>query len=290
MIHGFAGAPDRCDAARRDRAAGRRLRSDRRGQPAGRRTGKPSWPRRPSYEQIRVLVHEHRQRDWPTAGQILLEVAARSRPPEALLERSRSQVTDCYLAALRIGSAFSVTISFGPEPQSTRRHCALRARRLPPAPPPPATVGGGVLESSRRLGARVAGRPIGRARAGLRSRSASTAGSEGDERGTDRLALPPTRKSRCSRKSSAVRAAAFFAAASPVAAQYSCNPHIGASDSLNEERGPSPSCRSSSHRPATATPRATRRAAGHADRRPGRAGSRRRARSPPASRSAAPGR
>jgi hypothetical protein len=42
---------------------------------------------RPSYEQIRVLVHEHRRRALaPTAGQILLEVAARSRPPEALLE------------------------------------------------------------------------------------------------------------------------------------------------------------------------------------------------------------
>jgi hypothetical protein len=42
---------------------------------------------RPSYEQIRVLVHEHRRRGLaPTAGQILFEVAARSRPPEALLE------------------------------------------------------------------------------------------------------------------------------------------------------------------------------------------------------------
>ena len=42
---------------------------------------------RPSYEQIRILVHEHRRRGLaPTAGQILLEVAARSRPPEALLE------------------------------------------------------------------------------------------------------------------------------------------------------------------------------------------------------------
>jgi hypothetical protein len=42
---------------------------------------------RPSYEQTRVLVHEHRRRGLaPTAGQILLEVAARSRPPEALLE------------------------------------------------------------------------------------------------------------------------------------------------------------------------------------------------------------
>jgi hypothetical protein len=42
---------------------------------------------RPSYEQIRVLVHEHRRRGFaPTAGQILLDVAARSRPPDALLE------------------------------------------------------------------------------------------------------------------------------------------------------------------------------------------------------------
>jgi hypothetical protein len=42
---------------------------------------------RPSYEQIRVLVHEHRRRGLaPTAGQILLDVAGRSRPPEALLE------------------------------------------------------------------------------------------------------------------------------------------------------------------------------------------------------------
>jgi hypothetical protein len=42
---------------------------------------------RPSYEQIRVLVHEHRTRGLaPTAGQILLEVASRGRPPEALLE------------------------------------------------------------------------------------------------------------------------------------------------------------------------------------------------------------
>ena len=42
---------------------------------------------RPSYEQIRILVHEHRRRGLaPTAGQILFDVAARSRPPEALLE------------------------------------------------------------------------------------------------------------------------------------------------------------------------------------------------------------
>ena len=42
---------------------------------------------RPSYEQVRVLVHEHRRRGLaPTAGQILLDVWLRSRPPQALLE------------------------------------------------------------------------------------------------------------------------------------------------------------------------------------------------------------
>jgi hypothetical protein len=42
---------------------------------------------RPSYEQIRVLVHEHRHRGLtPTAGQVLLDVALKTRPPHALLE------------------------------------------------------------------------------------------------------------------------------------------------------------------------------------------------------------
>jgi hypothetical protein len=42
---------------------------------------------RPSYEQIRILVHEHRRRGLaPTAGQILLDVALKTRPPHALLE------------------------------------------------------------------------------------------------------------------------------------------------------------------------------------------------------------
>ena len=42
---------------------------------------------RPSYEQIRVLVHEHRRRGLaPTAGEILLAVASRGKPPEALLD------------------------------------------------------------------------------------------------------------------------------------------------------------------------------------------------------------
>lgn len=42
---------------------------------------------RPSYEQIRTLVHEHRHRGLaPTAGQILLDVALKTRPPHALLE------------------------------------------------------------------------------------------------------------------------------------------------------------------------------------------------------------
>jgi len=43
--------------------------------------------RRPSYEQVRVLIHEHRDTGLaPTAGQILLDVALRTRPPQALLE------------------------------------------------------------------------------------------------------------------------------------------------------------------------------------------------------------
>ena len=42
---------------------------------------------RPSYQQIRVLVHEHRRRGLaPTPGQILLDVALKTRPPHALLE------------------------------------------------------------------------------------------------------------------------------------------------------------------------------------------------------------
>jgi hypothetical protein len=42
---------------------------------------------RPSYQQIRLLVHEHRGRGLsPGAGEILLDVGARARPPEALLD------------------------------------------------------------------------------------------------------------------------------------------------------------------------------------------------------------
>ncbi|MGZ8781919.1 MAG: hypothetical protein ACXWZB_00290 [Gaiellaceae bacterium] len=42
---------------------------------------------RPSYQQVRLLVHEHRRRGLaPTAGQVLLDVALRTRPPHALLE------------------------------------------------------------------------------------------------------------------------------------------------------------------------------------------------------------
>ena len=42
---------------------------------------------RPSYEQVRVLVHEHRRIGLaPTAGQILLDVFLKTRPPHALLE------------------------------------------------------------------------------------------------------------------------------------------------------------------------------------------------------------
>ena len=42
---------------------------------------------RPSYEQVRTLVHEHRRQGLaPTAGQIVLDVALKRRPPHALLE------------------------------------------------------------------------------------------------------------------------------------------------------------------------------------------------------------
>ena len=42
---------------------------------------------RPSYEQVRKLVHEHRQRGLtPTAGGIVLDVALKKRPPYALLD------------------------------------------------------------------------------------------------------------------------------------------------------------------------------------------------------------
>ena len=42
---------------------------------------------RPSYEQIRKRVHEHRLRGLaPTAGRIVLDVALKKRPPHALLD------------------------------------------------------------------------------------------------------------------------------------------------------------------------------------------------------------
>jgi hypothetical protein len=52
----------------------------------GRLAGHLGLPR-PSYEQVRVLVHEHRERGLaPTAGQVLLEVFLRTRPPLDLVE------------------------------------------------------------------------------------------------------------------------------------------------------------------------------------------------------------
>lgn len=45
--------------------------------------------RRPSYERIRVLVHESRRlrrRRGPTTASVLLDIAFRTRPPEALLD------------------------------------------------------------------------------------------------------------------------------------------------------------------------------------------------------------
>ena len=42
---------------------------------------------RPSYEQVRILVHVHRDAGLaPTAGQVLLDVASRTRPPHVLLD------------------------------------------------------------------------------------------------------------------------------------------------------------------------------------------------------------
>ena len=42
---------------------------------------------RPSYEQIRLLVKAHRRgRLEPGIGQVLLDIAFRARPPEALLD------------------------------------------------------------------------------------------------------------------------------------------------------------------------------------------------------------
>src|SRR6266536_2706658 len=46
------------------------------------------------------------------------------------------------------------------------------------------------------------------------------------------------RKRRCSRNSSAPRTAAALAHLAPVASEYSCSPHVGASDSWNDERRP----------------------------------------------------
>jgi hypothetical protein len=40
---------------------------------------------RPSYEQVRTLVHLNRARPWvPTTREVIVDIALRSRPPEAL--------------------------------------------------------------------------------------------------------------------------------------------------------------------------------------------------------------
>jgi hypothetical protein len=42
---------------------------------------------RPSYQQIRVLVQEHRRRPiYPGVGETLLQIALRTKPPGALLD------------------------------------------------------------------------------------------------------------------------------------------------------------------------------------------------------------
>jgi hypothetical protein len=44
---------------------------------------------RPSYEQVRVLIHRaRRMRAGPTTTTVLIEVMARARPPEALLDHA----------------------------------------------------------------------------------------------------------------------------------------------------------------------------------------------------------
>jgi hypothetical protein len=44
---------------------------------------------RPSYQRVRVLVHESRRaRRGPTTTSVLLDVMARSRPPEALIDHA----------------------------------------------------------------------------------------------------------------------------------------------------------------------------------------------------------
>jgi len=42
---------------------------------------------RPSYQQVRVVIHQLRaQKRGPGIGSVLLEIALRARPPEALVE------------------------------------------------------------------------------------------------------------------------------------------------------------------------------------------------------------
>ncbi len=44
---------------------------------------------RPSYQRIRVLVHESRRaRRGPSTASVLLDVMARARPPEALIDHA----------------------------------------------------------------------------------------------------------------------------------------------------------------------------------------------------------
>jgi hypothetical protein len=46
---------------------------------------------RPSYQRVRVLIHQARRRRAqrePSTGELLLEVMAQSRPPEALIDRA----------------------------------------------------------------------------------------------------------------------------------------------------------------------------------------------------------
>jgi hypothetical protein len=103
------------------------------------------------------------------------------------------------LAARSTRSALSVIISLGPDrPQSTTSRRYGTGLRLPP--------GAAWLPAAQ---VRLITRPVASAR-----------------------------NSRCSRNSSAAPPAASLAGVSPVACQYSCSPHAGASDSWKDERRP----------------------------------------------------
>jgi hypothetical protein len=63
-----------------------------------RRVGRVAWRLglvRPSYEQVRTIVHDARTRGRrPSTGDVLLDIAFRTRPPEALAEHLAGTLPD----------------------------------------------------------------------------------------------------------------------------------------------------------------------------------------------------